>query len=392
MPPYLAGRDDETQEFLRLLDQRTITENVILTGLRGLGKTVLLETLKPLAIAQGWLWAGTDLSESTSISEENLAVRLLTDLSIVTSSIVVGRRESTTIGLAPKSKSSPVTLDFRTLSAIYDGIPGLVIDKLKGVFDRVWPHVQAIGKRGVIFAYDEAQNLSDHAAKEQYPTSLLLDLFQSIQRKDTPFMLVLTGLPTLFPKLVEARTYAERMFHVITLDALSRDETHEAIRIPIRKAGCPFSINDKSHKHLWDITRGYPYFIQFVCRECFDVWVQSANENRRLTPIPADAITRKLDSDFFAGRWARATDRQRDLLGIVSELPNCDVEFSVQDIVESHENQALDKPLSASHANQILSSLIATGVVYKNRHGRYSLAVPLLGGFIRRIRNASDSN
>src|ERR1700741_2142140 len=80
MPPYLAGRQHETSEFRRLLLQTTIFENLVLTGLRGVGKTVLLETFKPTAIQEGWLWAGTDLSESTSINEENLAIRLLTDL------------------------------------------------------------------------------------------------------------------------------------------------------------------------------------------------------------------------------------------------------------------------------------------------------------------------
>src|SRR5580693_5967779 len=90
MPPYLAGRQDESEEFRRLLDQDTILENLVLTGLRGLGKTVLLDTFKPTAIQAGWLWAGTDLSESTSISEENMAIRLMTDLAVVTSSIVIG--------------------------------------------------------------------------------------------------------------------------------------------------------------------------------------------------------------------------------------------------------------------------------------------------------------
>src|SRR5258708_21624711 len=79
MPPYLAGRQKEKEEFLRLLKQEVVLENMVLTGLRGVGKTVLLDTLKPLAIQQGWLWVGTDLSESTSISENRVALRLITD-------------------------------------------------------------------------------------------------------------------------------------------------------------------------------------------------------------------------------------------------------------------------------------------------------------------------
>ena len=87
-PPYLAGRVEERGEFLRLLDQDTILENLTLTGLRGVGKTVLLESFKPYAIERKWHWIGTDLNESASISEDNIAIRLCTDLSKVTSSLV----------------------------------------------------------------------------------------------------------------------------------------------------------------------------------------------------------------------------------------------------------------------------------------------------------------
>ena len=92
--------------------------------------------------------------------------------------------------------------------------------------------------RGIIFAYDEAQNLTDQSAKEQYPLSLLLDSFQSLQRNGLPLMLVLTGLPTLFPKLVEARTFSERMFRVVFLQSLDRKESEQAIRRPVEDAEC----------------------------------------------------------------------------------------------------------------------------------------------------------
>jgi DNA-binding IclR family transcriptional regulator len=93
-------------------------------------------------------------------------------------------------------------------------------------------------------------------------------------------------------------------------------------------------------------------------------------------------ITRKLDIDFFAGRWARVTDRQRELLQVIASLPDSDEEFSFQEVVESA--KSLPKPFSASHINQMLSTLTNSGLVYKNRHGRYSFAVPLLSQYIRR--------
>jgi hypothetical protein len=392
MPPHLAGREKEIEEFRHLLEQDTVLKNLVLTGLRGLGKTVLLETFKPMAMSEGWLWAGTDLSESTSISEDNMATRLLTDLAVATSSIVYTSKEKKGAGFVRRPEKVDVTLSYSTLRGIYDSIPGLVSDKLKGTLEVVWISLKDTGYKGIIFAYDEAQNLADHTTKDQFPLSLLLDLFQSLQRKECRFMLALTGLPTLFPKLVEARTFAERMFTIIFLGPLSQKETTEAIRKPIEQEGCPIDILPKSIKTIWGFTRGYPYFVQYVCREVFDVWVQALEIGKKKPPpVPLDEITRKLDSDFFSGRWARATDRQRELLRVIAELPNCDGEFTVQEIIEHPTNQEPDKLFGGSHVNQILVALSDAGLVYKNRHGKYSLAVPLLGDFVRRQMEQNEN-
>src|SRR5207249_10286008 len=126
------------------------------------------------------------------------------------------------------------------------GTPGLPHDKVKAILETVWASMPPQHRRGLIFAYDEAQNLADHREKEQYPLSLLLDLFQSIQKKDIPFMLVLTGLPTLFPKLVEARTFAERMFRVIFVDKLDEEESRDAILKPTEPPDCPVGFSEES--------------------------------------------------------------------------------------------------------------------------------------------------
>lgn len=382
MPPYLAGREDEEQQFRKLLSQAHITENLVLTGLRGVGKTVLLDTFKPLAISEKWLWVGTDMTEVVSISESNLAVRLLTDLSVVTSSFTVnlGEKQGTGFGAGSEPLLQPVNFSF--LTNLFDSTPGLIDDKLKSVLEFVWQLIKTTDRRGVIFAYDEAQNLSDNDERNQYPLSILLDVFQSIQKKGVPFMLALSGLPTLFPKLVEARTYAERMFRVVSLDKLNQADSKLAITVPIDKAECPVKFSSQSVDIIADISGGYPYFIQFICREVYDVWLQAANDDE-LSPIPVEEITRKLDTDFFAGRWAKATDRQRDLMWVISELENCDHEFTVQEIVE-RSAEILTKSFTSSHANQILSALINHGIVYKNRHGKYMFAVPLMANFVRR--------
>lgn len=385
IPPYLAGRSKEKEEFNKLLSQGTILENMVLTGLRGVGKTVLLDTLKPFAIKEKWLWVGTDLSESASISEDNIAIRLLTDLSVVTSNVVIKKEKVAKIGFFAQPEQVEYTLNFQTLKNIYDNTPGLVSDKLKNVLELIWGCLSEKKPRGLIFAYDEAQNLADHAEKEQYPLSILLDVFQSIQKKNIPFMLLLTGLPTLFPKLVESRTFAERMFRILFLKRLSNQESKDAVLKPIEDVSCPVKLAKKSVNQIVKLSDGYPYFIQFICREVYDAFAQKLSEGKKAS-VPVDEIMRKLDTDFFAGRWGRATDRQRTLLYIIAKLTNCDGEFAVQEIVDLSKN-ILEKPFGSSHVNQMLSSLCNAGLIYKNRYGKYSFAVPLLGQFIRRQPN-----
>jgi len=382
MPPYLAGREKETKEFLQLLEQTTILDNIVLTGLRGVGKTVLLDKFKPLAIERKWLWVGTDLSESASVTEETIALRLLTDLSVVTSNITIKREEKAVLGFTTAKSFIDHSLNYTTLIDIFKSIPGLVSDKLKGIFELIWKYLEPFKTRGIIFAYDEAQTMTDHAEKEQYPLSLLLDVFQSIQKKNIPFMLIFTGLPTLFPKLVEARTFSERMFRIIFLDKLDSSESRDAIIKPIDDAKCPIKFNEESIRHVIKESGGYPYFIQFICREVYDVFLQRVSDGKHPS-VPMKEIIMKLDKDFFSGRWAKVTDRQRELLAVIASLSNCQEEFTVQEVVEESKKH-LSNSFSSSHANQMLSSLTNAGLVYKNRHGKYSFAVPLMDRFILR--------
>lgn len=390
MPPYLAGRADEEAQFKKLLGQAEILENLVLTGLRGVGKTVLLETFKPLAIQEGWLWVGTDLSEAVSVNEGNLALRIITDLAVVTSSFSLKAGEKSEIGFGSEVSDIVQPVNYPFLVGMYEQQPGLVADKLKAVLEFVWSLVKGTSHRGIVFAYDEAQNLSDNAQKEQFPLSVLLDVFQSIQRKGVPFMLALTGLPTLFPKLVDARTFAERMFRVVSLQQLDRNATIDAISRPVEQAQCPIAFDAQSVEAIADLSGGYPYFIQFICREVYDVWIQRHGAGENMS-IPIVEITRKLDTDFFAGRWAKATDRQRELMWVVSLLDNCDQEFSVQEIVAKGELVSA-KPFTSSHANQILSALASAGLIYKNRHGKYMFAVPLMSDFVRRQADSGASS
>jgi len=374
-PPFLAGREQEIDDFKQHLSQDEIFKNVILTGLRGTGKTVLMDNrYKPAAQKEGWIWVGSDFSESSFLSEERLCIRLLTDLSVFTSSQKIPS-ERGGFGFTSKAESDYLTFDW--LMEYFDYQPGLTVDKLKATLEIAWIASQEKDIKGIVFAYDEAQLVTDHKDRHEYPLAILLECFQSLQKKGFKYLLLLTGLPTLFSRLVESRTYAERMFTVQELGRLSDQDSRKAIEVPVQDSTWKFT--EYGVQKIIDVTDGYPYFIQFICRETFDHLKVNPDDK----DIPIQSITRKLDSDFFAGRWDQLTDRQRDFLYCVAHLPEPDGEFAISDLVDKS-NEIEIKKFSPGDVSQILPRLIEKGLIFKNRHGKYSFAVPLFSRFILR--------
>lgn len=244
--------------------------------------------------------------------------------------------------------------------------------------------IEGTSLRGVVFAYDEAQNLSDHAAANEFPLSLILDVFSHFQRTQANhyFFLVLSGLPTLFPRLNEARTYTERMFHVLHLNRLNDKDAREAIEKPIEITKSQLRFSENTVQNVIRLSGGYPYFLQFACKEVFDAWIGKIKVG--LAPsVPNQEIMEKLDQDFFAPRWQRATDRQQDFMKVIATLETSDDEFSVLEIVNASK-RLLRKGFTPSHAAQMLLALAERGLVYRTRRGGYAFAVPLLGQFINR--------
>lgn len=381
MPPWLAGRENERQEFINLLGQDIIMKNLVISGLRGIGKTVLLESFKPHVKGEGWLWIGTDCSETASLNEKTIVVRLLTDIALLTSSLKVGEKYVNGLGFGAIEQKEPIYLNYDFLAALYDQTPGLVSDKLKTVLEMVWISIKGAGYEGIVFAYDEAQTLSDHAEVDQYPLSVLLDVFQSLQKKGVRFLLVLTGLPTLLTKLIEARTYSERLFRVLILDQLEEGESREAVTKPVADAKHPVKFSNEMIELIVNNSGGYPYFIQFLCREIYDI-VQTLHEAGKPFIIPIDAVLRKLDNDFFAGRWSTATEREQELLTAIA-LAGL-TEFGVSQISKITEEADMKK-MSIAQVSQMFNRLSSMGLIYKNRRGVYSFAVPLLETYIKRV-------
>jgi AAA ATPase domain len=384
-PLYLAGRTHEQGEFVQALRQETLSQNLIITGLRGVGKTVLLDELKPLAHANGWLWTGNDWTETASIAEKDVALRLLVDLTAILTPIVTYRMEELPFGfVASKRTAKERPLNYEDLASIYAKTPGFVSDKLKAVLEHVAAILAPTKVKGIVFAYDEAQNLSDHRESDQFPLSVIVDVFSSLQKRQLPcqFLLVLTGLPTLIQKLNEARTYTERMFHILILDRLKEVEARAAVVKPLELVSSTLGFTENTINRILLESKGYPFLIQYICKEVFDAWIGKITVGKAAS-VPMSEITVKLDQDFFAPRWSRATDRQQAFMQVIATLESSDDEFTIQEITVAS-RQLLKKPFNPSHATQMLGHLSEKGLIFRNRRGAYCFAVPLLASFIRR--------
>lgn len=385
-PPYLAGRMNEQDFFRRLLRQGFTTQNILVTGLRGFGKTVLLDQLRRLAEADGWLWVGNDLSESSSLSEERLALRILTDLARAFSDRMSQVAVKSTDKLSELNANAGA-MTFDALKAHYERSPGLPSDKLKAVFQRAGAVINRAQLAGLVIAYDEAQCLSDHAERNEFPMSMLIETVASLQRQDgsTPCLLVLSGLPQVFEQLTETRTYTERMFHVMTLDRLSRQDSNLAIRSPLSKLSPPLHATEGVIEKAVDLSGGYPFLIQFFGKELVDGLMNNGGVLHE-DQFPDPACMERLDAGLFAARWNKTTDRQREFLRLIASRGES-LDFSAQEISA---RSASDAQMTNAQCSQALQALVDRGILYRTRHGRYAFTVPMSEAMILRRMQADD--
>lgn len=394
IPPFLAGRGDEQARFKRAIHQIRPTENFLVTGLRGFGKTVLLDRMRKIAEQSYWLWVGNDLSESASLSEERLALRILTDLAhVLTAKLLHGEGLSTSP--ASLNDSRPVVPDsdreqevFAAFKGIYERAPGLPSDRLKAVMAKASSLAAQARASGIVLAYDEAQCLTDHAERNEFPMSMLVETVASMQKQDAvvPVLLVLCGLPQVQDALTETRTYTERMFQVFSLERLSREDTWAAIAEPISNLTPPLHVSKELIGKVVDLSGGYPYLIQFFGRELVEKLLANGGTLPAAGFPGADTLER-LDAGLFGARWNKTTDKQREFLGLIATRQRSSgQEFSAQEISQLDPSGACTN----SYASQMLQALCERGLTYRTRRGRFAFTVPMSETMILRRLKSED--
>ncbi len=374
-PPDLAGREREIAEFA-VLRQRVAhgltSRGIVMSGLRGVGKTVLLNELAAQALRDGWIVGKVeaDRGESRRVFREQVAGTLHRALREATGSFELGARLRRALGT------------FKAFSLRTDPTGGLAI----GI------EIDAERGRGDTGALetdltDLALDLSAAAVDHGVGVALFVDELQDLSRAElgalcqacheagqvgAQFYLVGAGLPSLPGLLADARSYAERLFDYWSIGALVDQAATDALVRPARAGGVDWA--SAAAELLVHRSAGYPYFLQEFGKA---TWNFAPGPHITL----ADAETgvhvgmASLDRGFFTSRWERATPSERDYMRAMSvdgDSPSQSGEVA----------RRLAKRISSVGPTR--AGLIHKGLVYAPEHGVIAFTVPGMADFIAR--------
>jgi hypothetical protein len=375
-PPELAGRDAELAAFdvvLERVARGRPERSVVLTGLRGVGKTVLLNAQRSAAVRRGW---GTGKLEARPDQPIRGALAAALHLAVRE---LAGRNpdEATHVLGVLKSFAQRETKPGRDRRQWQPGldvaaVPGradsgdLEIDLVELFVDV--GGLAADSGHGIALFIDELQDLG------VVDVSALCAAGHEVSQRGLPLVVVGAGLPHVPTVLSAAKSYSERLFRYVRIDRLDRDAHDHALRAPARDEDADFT--DDALAAMYETTGGYPYFVQAFGKATWDAAPR--------TPITATDVTvaapqaeAELAVGFFGSRLERATPAEREYLRAMAELAADGSEDVATADVATH----LERP--AQSLSPARDGLLKKGLVYYGRRGRIAFTVPHFGRYVR---------
>ncbi len=372
-PPELAGREGILEQARVLLGRilaKRPEKSLLLTGLRGVGKTVLLNEIERMAQGLGYRTILVEAHE-----KKPLSVLLAPPLRQLLFELdrLAGAGNKVRRGMAVlKSFIGAVRIK------VGDFDIGVDIEPEAGAADSGDLEVDlpslftALGeaaeerRSAVAILIDEVQYFNPSEL------SALIMAMHRMQQRQLPLVLIGAGLPILPGMAGESKSYAERLFSFPDVGPLTEADANKALREPIVAAG--ESIKAEALREIYRVTKGYPYFLQ--------EWGYQAWNHAIVSPISlkvvkksSETVSRRLDENFFRVRFDRLTPREKTYLRAMAELgPG---PYRSSDIADK-------LGATINTLGPVRANLIKKGMVYSPSHGDMAFTVPLFDEFMRR--------
>jgi len=377
-PPELAGRDDELTAFdvvLERVARGRPERSIVLTGLRGVGKTVLLNALRSAAVRRSWGTGKLEARPNQALRRPlaaalHLAVRELPNARPEETRHVLGVLKSFSqrdAGPAGRGKTNPARwqpgIDVPAVVGRADS--GDIETDLVELFTDVGGLAGDAGTGLAVFV-DEMQDLGPD------DVSALCASAHEISQQRLPLVVVGAGLSHLPSVLSGAKSYSERLFRYARIDRLDRAAADAALRRPARDEDADFA--DEALERMYELTGGYPYFIQAYGKVAWDVAPRSPIAASDID-VAAPEAEAELAVGFFGSRYERATPAEREYLRGMAEAADGDHDVSSAAVAEHLGRNA--QSLSPAR-----DALLKKGLVYSAQRGRIAFTVPHFGRYL----------
>src|SRR5579875_1728195 len=378
-PPELAGRE-KLREDVRIAIARIRTgraaKSVMLVGLRGVGKTVLLDRLRMDAEAAGVFTVRAETPEKKSLPAL-LAPQLrqvLLRLSHVSKAKDLAERGLRALtgfakSLKVKYHDIEVGIDFGPEAGLADN--GDLEGDLTAVLEQVGRAAAKAGTAVALFL-DEVQYLEE----DQF--AALISALHRCAQQQLPVTVVGAGLPQLLALAGNAKSYAERLFDFPFIGPLTANDARTALAKPAQAEGVDFQ--PAALEEILRLTRNYPYFLQELGKHSWDAASKSPITRKDVLQATASAVA-ALDESFFRVRFDRTTPKEKQYLRAMAELgagPHRSGDVAA----------TLGKPVST--VAPLRQSLIVKGMVWSPSHGETAFTVPLFDEYMKRIMPGED--
>ena len=372
-PPALVGRDAELQAFdvaIQRLGARRSAKSLLLSGLRGVGKTVLLREFGRIGERRGWVCQHVEVREDQPFPEV-MAILMREALLRLSAGEVMADRVRRALSVLKSFQvrwqlpgGGDVVMGLDPLPGRADS--GILDHDLAGLFLEIGEAVRDRGA-GALFTIDELQFLA-----REHLAALMVGLHR-ISQEQLPILVAGAGLPSLPGLAGDAKTYAERLFAFRMINSLNKAEARAALANPAQAGNVHWQPD--ALDRVVDRTGGYPYFLQEFGKHAWDI----AAGPEEITATDVEAATplalAELDSGFFRVRIDRATGEERTYLAAMASLGTGP--YSTGDVAA-----VLNR--TATEASPHHDALIRRGLCYSPRHGVIDFTVPMFDEFVRR--------